>query len=98
MLSLGNAFNLLSRKFLGWWRAGVLLLPNFLLAVLLVVAFWFLARSARNLLLRLLRRVSHSEQVNQLLGQALFLAVMASGTFIALGVLGLQKTVASLLA
>jgi small conductance mechanosensitive channel len=98
MLSLGNAFNLLSRKFLGWWRAGVLLLPNFLLAVLLVVAFWFIARSARNLLVRLLRRVSHSEQVNQLLGQGMFLAVMATGTFIALGILGLQKTVASLLA
>jgi small conductance mechanosensitive channel len=98
MLNLGNAFNLLSRKFLGWWKSAVLLLPNFFLAILLVVVFWFLARSVRNLLIRLLRRVSHSEQVNQLLGQALFLAVMAGGTFIALGILGLQKTVASLLA
>jgi small conductance mechanosensitive channel len=52
----------------------------------------------RNVLTRLLRRVSHSEQVNRVLGQAVFLALVAAGLFIALGILGLQKTVASLLA
>lgn len=47
---------------------------------------------------RFLKRVSHSEQVNWLVAQAVYVAVFAAGTFIALGILGLDKTVASLMA
>src|SRR3954467_4096912 len=83
---------------MGWARDFILLLPNLGVAVAVLVGFWLLAKLARNLLHRLLRRVSHSEQVNRLLGQTVFLALVAAGFFIALGILGLQKTVASLLA
>ncbi|MES1243288.1 MAG: mechanosensitive ion channel family protein [Acidobacteriota bacterium] len=91
-------WGLLARKLTGWGRAFVLALPNFLLAVGTVVAFWLLARAARNLVHRLLRRVSHSEQVTYLLAQGVYIAVLTAGMFAALGILGLQKTVASLLA
>src|SRR3954452_3631445 len=83
---------------MGWMRDFILLLPNLAVAVAGLVGFWLLAKLARNLLHRVLRRVSHSEQVNRVLGQTVFLALVAAGLFIALGILGLQKTVASLLA
>ncbi len=98
LIGMTSAWDLLSHKLLGWGRAFVLALPNFLLAIGVVVAFWFLARGAKNVAMKLLRRVSQSEQVTFLLGQAVYVAVLASGTFIALGILGLQKTVATLLA
>lgn len=97
-MNLVDAWNLLSRKLTGWGRQFVLLLPNLLLAVLVVVVTWLAARLVRNLVARLLKRVSHSEQVNWLVAQAAYVAVFAAGTFVALGILGLDKTVASLMA
>ena len=97
-MNLDQTFDLLARKLTGWGRAFILGLPNFLLAVATVVGFWLLARAARDVTMRVLRRVSHSEQVNYLMGQMVYVAVLAAGTFSALGILGLQKTVASLLA
>ena len=97
-MGIQNAWNLLVGKVMGWARDFVLLLPNLAVAVAVLIGFWLLAKLARNLLHRLLHRISHSEQVNRVLEQALFLALVAAGLFIALGILGLQKTVASLLA
>jgi len=97
-LNLDQTWGLLARKMAVWGRAFILALPNFLLAILTVVVFWLLARGARNVVRRLLHRVSHSEQVTYLLAQVVYIAVLTAGTFIALGILGLQKTVASLLA
>jgi small conductance mechanosensitive channel len=97
-MDFGNAWNLLTRKLTGWGRAFILQLPNLAVAVCVVVAFWLLARLVRNLAMRFLRRISHSEQVNQLVSTAFYVALIATGAFVALGILGLQKTVASLLA
>ncbi|HWM93782.1 MAG TPA: mechanosensitive ion channel [Thermoanaerobaculia bacterium] len=97
-MNLDQTWGLLARKMAVWGRAFILALPNFLLAILTVVVFWLLARGARNVVRRLLHRVSHSEQVTYLLAQVVYIAVLTAGTFIALGILGLQKTVASLLA
>jgi small conductance mechanosensitive channel len=97
-MNIGSAWDLLVGKVMGWGRDFVLLLPNLAVAVTVLAGFWLLARLARNLLARLLRRISHSEQVNRVLSQAVFLALLAAGLFISLGILGLQKTVASLLA
>ncbi|HEX6903395.1 MAG TPA: mechanosensitive ion channel family protein [Thermoanaerobaculia bacterium] len=97
-MGLGKAWELLSGKVMGWARGFVLLLPNLLVALVVLVGFWLAAKLVRNILLRLLRRVSHSEQVNRILASSVFLLLIAIGTFVALGILGLQKTVASLLA
>ena len=97
-MGIGKAWDLLIAKVLGWTRDFILLLPNLAVAVAVVVGFWLIAKLARSLLHRVLRRISHSEQVNRLLGQAVFLAFFVAGLFVALGIVGLQKTVASLLA
>jgi small conductance mechanosensitive channel len=97
-MEIEKTWNLLVAKLLGWTRDFILLLPNLAVAVLVLVGFWLAAKLVRNLLLRLLSRVSHSEQVTRLLAQTVFLAILAAGFFISLGIIGLQKTVASLLA
>jgi small conductance mechanosensitive channel len=97
-MGIEKTWNLLVEKLLGWTRDFILLLPNLAVAVLVLVGFWLAAKLVRNLLLRLLNRVSHSEQVTRLLAQTVFLAFLAAGFFISLGIVGLQKTVASLLA
>lgn len=93
-----RVWDLLSGKVMGWVRDFVLLLPNLMVAVVVLVAFWLAAKLARGILHRVLRRVSHSVQVNQLVAQTVFVALLATGLFVALGILGLEKTVASLLA
>jgi len=98
VMNLARTWNLLVDKILGWVRDCILLLPNLAVAVLILVAFWLLARLARGVLRRLMDRVSRSEQVSLLLGQTVYVALVAAGLFISLGILGLQKTVASLLA
>jgi small conductance mechanosensitive channel len=97
-MEIEKAWNLLVAKLLGWTRDFILLLPNLAVAVLVLVGFWLVAKLVRSLLLRLLSRVSHSEQVTRLLAQTVFVAFLATGFFISLGIVGLQKTVASLLA
>jgi small conductance mechanosensitive channel len=97
-MEIEKTWNLLVGKLLGWSRDFILLLPNLAVAVLVLVGFWLAAKLVRGLLLRLLHRVSHSEQVTRLLAQTVFLAFLAAGFFISLGIVGLQKTVASLLA
>jgi small conductance mechanosensitive channel len=97
-MGLGKAWELLSGKVMGWGRGFVLLLPNILVSLTVLVGFWLIAKLVRNILLRILRRVSHSEQVNRILASSVFLLLLAIGTFVALGILGLQKTVTSLLA
>ncbi len=97
-MGIEKAWDQLIAKVLGWVHDFILLLPNLAVAVVVVVGFWLLAKLVRDLLHRLLRRISHSEQVNRLLGQTVFLAFMVAGLFVALGIVGLQKTVASLLA
>ena len=97
-MSFAKAWDLLVRKVTGWGRDLVLLLPNLAVAVLVLVGFWLLARLARGVVPRVLARVSHSTEVNKLVAQAVYIALLAAGVFISLGILGLQKTVASLLA
>ena len=91
-MDLSRAWNLVASKLAGWVRDFVLLLPNLAIAVLVLVAFWAGARLLRNLLLRLLRRISHSDEVNRFVAQAVYIAVIGSGLFVSLGILGILGT------
>jgi len=93
-----STLELLVGKLSGWLQQFILLLPNLAIAVIVVILFWLLAKLAKNLSLKLLARVSTMEEVNRLLGALVFLALFTAGVFMALGIVGLDKTVTSLLA
>ncbi|HYG64116.1 MAG TPA: mechanosensitive ion channel family protein [Thermoanaerobaculia bacterium] len=98
MVNFERVWARLTGKVRSWIEALLLHLPNLVVAVLVLVGAWLVARAVRSLVHRFLHRVSHSDQVNRLVSQAVYIGIVAAGLFAALGILGLQKTVASLLA
>jgi len=97
-MNLRAALDALAQKLAGWLREIIVNLPNILIALLIVISFWFLGRLLRRVLERVLGRVSHNVTITRLLASVAFVLVMLTGFFIALGILKLDKTVMSLLA
>ncbi|NNF57484.1 MAG: mechanosensitive ion channel [Rhodothermaceae bacterium] len=101
-LSVSDALAGLVDKLAGWLDAIILALPNFVLAVLIVIVSAMIARLARRGVKKVLGRLGdHMEstkRVQSLLGTLAYVAVLSAGTFIALGVLSLDGVVTSLLA
>ncbi len=81
-----------------WIEALILLLPNFVAAVLIVVVAAVIARLVRRGVHGVLSRASSYTTVNNLLATIAYAVVLAVGVFVALGVVGLDKAVTSLLA
>ncbi len=92
-----QAISKVLEKLDGWLEQLVLLLPNLLVALLVVVAFWLAAKLVKKALVRLLGPIVPG-QIARLLGTLAYLATLIVGVSVALGIVGLQKTVASLLA
>lgn len=97
-VDLGAAFAQAQAKVVAWIEGLIGALPNFLAALLVLVAFWIVARVARRVAHRVMRRISDHPAVADLVTNLVFLIILATGTFLALGVLQLDKTVTSLLA
>jgi small conductance mechanosensitive channel len=98
MMSFEEMLRLVFGQVNGWARAIVRHLPNLAVAILVIFLFGLLARLVRNLVVRALGRVSDNPGLVTLTGTIAVLVVNAAGLFVALGVLGLDKTVTSLLA
>ncbi|WP_224995999.1 mechanosensitive ion channel family protein [Cesiribacter sp. SM1] len=97
-MEIANASELILDKLENWARAIIHMLPNFALAVLIVVVAYLIARLARKLVAGLMHRVTPQRTLQHLLANIAFVAVLLFGAFIALGLLQLDKTVTSLLA
>lgn len=93
-----RAFTLLSEKLTRWVQGLILLLPNLLIALLILVATYFVAKMVRRLVVRILPRISPSVTLNNLIATMVHAGVLLIGIFFMLEVLSLDKTVTSLLA
>lgn len=98
MSTITEAFSQLLERLQGFVEALILMLPEFVAAVLIIIIAAVVARLVRRVLHGGLRRVSTYETVNHLLATIGYVAVLAIGIFVALGILGLDKAVTSLLA
>ncbi|GAA3968896.1 mechanosensitive ion channel family protein [Hymenobacter antarcticus] len=99
MIEIHRTFDLLSNKLLGWVQQFILLLPNLLITLLVLVATVFAARLTRRALASVLPRVSPGAvTLHSLISTLAYAAVLLVGAFFGLEVLGLDKTVTSLLA
>jgi small conductance mechanosensitive channel len=97
-LDLEKAYRLILQK-LSLWTAGfVRMLPNLLLAALVIVLGFYVAKLARNLSVRLARRVTHHSAVNNLFSSFIYIVVVGVTFFVALSILQLDKAVTSILA
>jgi small conductance mechanosensitive channel len=98
MLKLSTLLEKLHDKLTGWLEKLVIMLPNLLLAVLVVLLTVPVARLADTLARRLFARVTHNPPIANLVAGSARLLVLALGGFFALELLELEKTVTSLLA
>lgn len=93
-----DAYHIISEKIGTWADQLVSMLPNFVIAVLILVFFYFVARLIAVVISKTLNRFSTNVAVVKLIVSLSRLIIMTTALFIALGVLDLQKTVTSLLA
>ncbi|WP_246043167.1 mechanosensitive ion channel family protein [Fodinibius saliphilus] len=97
-ISIEQAYDQLIDKLQGWLNATIEMLPNLVLAVIILVAFVILGKLIRKMVNRLLHKATDNKTIIDLLETIAGVIIVGIGVFIALGVLQLQGTVTSLLA
>ncbi|PKV67255.1 mechanosensitive ion channel family protein [Pontibacter ramchanderi] len=98
MNDINKAVELLLGKLETWGEHLVLMLPNIVVAIILMIITFVVARFIRNGLDKVIGRISHSAALNNLISTILYIALLAVGFFFVLSVLQLDKVVISLLA
>lgn len=98
MINLNRTFELLSNKLLVWYEASIKNIPNIIVGVLVIITFIFIGRALKDLVKKVLPRISYKRSVNELLGTITNVIVIIIGIFTALEIMGLEKTVTSILA
>ena len=96
--SIQKAISIIYNKVKGWLEELVSMLPNMLIAVIVMVFFYFVARYTRRLAVRLLQRFIQKAALASLFATIIYLSIIVVGLIIALNILHLQQTVTSLLA
>ncbi|APU66836.1 MAG: mechanosensitive ion channel family protein [Bacteroidota bacterium] len=82
----------------GWLDTLILNLPNFLLAIIVFIAFIFIARYAGKLFDRVFRKQIKQDSIRLMAVKVLKAIIILIGFFIALGLLNLDKVLTSVLA
>ncbi len=97
-MNFTQATGLIYAELTTWIRTAVRYLPNLAVAILVLVVFTFLARLVSRQVVRGFDRFSHNASLINLSGALIRVLIIAVGLFVALGVLGLDKALTSLLA
>ncbi|HYF03268.1 MAG TPA: mechanosensitive ion channel family protein [Patescibacteria group bacterium] len=92
------AIERLLNKVQGWLNGIIVMLPNFVVALIVFVLFFAAAHLIRKASFKLLQRFTHHPQVNRLITNIVMFIIIMIGLLVSLGVLNLDKTVTSLLA
>ncbi len=98
MMTFEDALRLMFIRLNGWFKLAISHLPDLLLAVGVVIVFNLLARYLRRLMVKSLDHLSDNPALVNLTGTFIQLTISSVGLFYALGLIGLDKTVTSLLA
>lgn len=97
-MDLGHYWSILLEKLTTWTEAAVAGLPNLVIAVAVFAVFVVASRLVAKLVRRVADNVSEAEAIVRLMTAITKYAVIIVGAVVALGILGLQKTVFSILA
>ena len=96
--SVQDAVTKLWDKLDGWLDAIILKLPNVIMAILVMILFYFIARGFRKLFKKILLKSVSQVSVQDIISKSVFVIVLLIGFFVALGVLELDKVLTSILA
>ncbi|WP_420315773.1 mechanosensitive ion channel family protein [Ekhidna sp.] len=95
---LSKALNILNDKLQGWLESLTAMLPNFAVAVIVMVTFILAAKGVRAVASKLFKRFYDKPAIRNLFTTIVYIAVLGIGLMVALNVLHLKQTVSSLLA
>ncbi|HEX5024530.1 MAG TPA: mechanosensitive ion channel family protein [Agriterribacter sp.] len=93
-----KAYELITEKLNAWMRELIRLLPNILLATLVLVLGIYIAGKFKNIAVKLIRKISTNTTLNSLFGSVVHIFFIGIVLFIALSILQLDKAVMSILA
>ncbi len=93
-----NAYDLIMGKLKTWIDVAIAMLPNLVVALLIMIVFYVAAKSVKKLVDKLLGKVTDNLTIIHLIGSVISISVAGIGLFIALSVLQLDDTVKTLLA
>ena len=82
----------------GWLDAIILKLPNIVMAILVMILFYFIARGLKKLFKKVLLKRITQVSIQDIISKSVFIIVVLIGFFVALGVLELDKVLTSILA
>lgn len=97
-MDVGKAYDLLAGKLTNWFEDFIKLLPNLVMAAVVIVLGFFLAKLIRSFSLKMIRKVSHLETINKLFSSFMYIVALGVALFTALGILNLDKAVTTALA
>lgn len=95
---LGKAFEKVLDKLYGWGEAIILKTPNFLLAILVFVVFWYAGKYLGHFIKKILLQKVGQESIKAIVARTAFIATVVIGFFTALAILDLDKVLTSVLA
>ncbi|UII30597.1 mechanosensitive ion channel [Fulvivirga ulvae] len=95
---ISDASEIVVDKLQGWLEALIVMLPNLVIAILVIVIAYIISKVVSNVLSRVLHRLMQNESVITLIRSITSFIIVVIGLMIALGVLNLDKTVTSVLA
>ena len=95
---LSEAYNLLITKLEAWFNAIVSNIPNLILAIVVLVAAYFIAKYVKKYVTKFVAKKVQQNSITNMIGTLSSVVVVLAGLFLALGILNLSKTLTSLLA
>ncbi len=98
LIQINDFVALSGAKLTTWYQAAVAHIPNFILAIALLFLFGFISRFTRKFVSGVMGKISNNVALVAMVSTLSRLFVFALGLFCALSILGLDKTVTSLLA
>lgn len=93
-----TALEQLTEKLQGWFTAIIENIPNFIIAILVMIAAYYASKYVSKLVNRILGKKIEQQSIKSAISKVTAVVVVALGLFIALGILNLGKALTSLLA
>lgn len=97
-MDVKKALELIQQKLYDWMRDFIRLLPNLLLAALVMVVGFYLSKIISRIARKAFNRLSHGAVITHLFGSFVYISCIGITVFIALSILGLDKALTSMLA
>ena len=95
--NLSTAYDLVLGKVEGWIETLISMLPNLVVAILVLILFFLTAKGVKKLSRKLIDKISSNVALNKLVATVLYVLVVGIGIFTALSVLQLDRALTSLL-